>query len=120
MISNFNKIKDYVLTLGGFEDTPKLDLQINMIIDEVLAYCYRDDVPEMMELPLADVIVNELNTKNLMGFDGGNISSYKEGDMQVTFSGSSNSVSSTGGGKYFGKLEAFKQIIGAIKKDVQG
>lgn len=114
MISNYDKIKEYVLALGGFEDTPKLDLQINMIIDEVSAYCYRDDVPEMMELPLADVIVNEISTKGLMGFDGGNISSYKEGDMQVTFSGSSNSVS--GGGKYFGKLEAFKKVIGIIKK----
>lgn len=115
MIENFDKIKQYVLTLGEFEESIKLDLQIQMIIDEALAYCYRDDVPKMMELPLADVIVNELNTKGLMGFDGGNIASYSEGDMSVTFGSSSNSTSSDGGGKYYGKLDPFKQIIGAIK-----
>lgn len=118
MIDNFEKIKEYVLTLGEFEDTIKLDLQIQMIIDEVLAYCYRDDVPEMMELPLADVIVSELNTKGLMGFDGGNIASYSEGDMSVSFSGSSSTSSSTGSGKYYGKLDAFKQVIGLVHKDV--
>lgn len=118
MIDNFEKIKQYVLTLGGFEESSKLDLQIEMLINEALAYCYREDVPPLMELPLADVIVNEISTRGLLGFDG-NISSYKEGDMQVTFGSSSSSVSSTGGGKYFGKLDAFKQIIGVIKKDVQ-
>lgn len=115
MIDNFEKIKQYVLALGGFEDSIKLDLQIRMIIDEVLAYCYREDVPQMMELPLADVIVNEINTKSLMGFDGGNISSYSEGDMSVTFGNSSNTTSSDGSGKYFGKLDPFKQIIGIVK-----
>lgn len=119
MIENFDKIKQYVLTLGEFEDSAKLDLQVQMVINEVLAYCYRDDVPKMMELPLADVIVNELNTKGLMGFDGGNIASYSEGDMSVSFSGSSSTTSSTVGGKYFGKLDAFKQIIGVVK-NVQG
>ncbi len=120
MIENFEKIKEYVLTLGGFEDSPKLDLQINMLVDEALSYCYREDVPPMMERPLADVIVNEINTKGLMGFDGGNITSYKEGDMQVNFGSSSSTATSTGGGKYFGKLDPFKQVIGLVKKDVQG
>ncbi|MCM1338792.1 MAG: hypothetical protein NC191_03885 [Muribaculaceae bacterium] len=114
MIENFEKIKQYVLTLGEFEDSPKFDLQIQMIIDEILAYCYRDDVPQAMELPLADVIVNEIKTKGLLGFDG-EISSYSEGDMSVSFGNSSSSSSSNGGGKYFGKLDAFKQIIGVLK-----
>ena len=43
-IDNFETIKQYVLTLGDFEESPKLDLQIEMIINEVLAYCYRKDV----------------------------------------------------------------------------
>ena len=115
MIDNFAKIKAYVITLGGFTDSQKLDLQIQMIIDEVLAYCYRKDVPESMELPLSDVIVNELNKRGFsdstLGFEG-NVTSYREGDMQVSFGGettSSNGVTL----RYGGKLEGFKLIIGA-------
>jgi hypothetical protein len=116
-IDNFETIKAYVLTLGDFEDSPKLDLQIEMIIDEVLAYCYRKDVPSCMELPLADVIVNELNqrgfSESALGFDG-NITSYREGDMSINLGTGATTVNGTAA-KYGGKLEGFKQIIGAIK-----
>lgn len=118
MIDNFETIKAYVLALGDFTDSAKLDLQIEMIIDEVLAYCYRKDVPSCMELPLADVIVNELNqrgfSESALGFDC-NITSYREGDMQISLGGSSSSSISSASVKYNGKLEGFKQIIGAIK-----
>jgi hypothetical protein len=114
-IDNFETIKAYVLTLGDFEDSAKLDLQIEMIIDEVLAYCYRKDVPPYMELPLADVIVNELNhrgfSESALGFDG-NITSYREGDMSINLG--TTTVNGTTA-KYGGKLEGFKQIIGAIQ-----
>lgn len=110
MIDNYDKIKGYVLLLSGQEDNPKLDFQINIIIDECLAYCYRKDVPEQMERPLADVIVNELNRKGIFTIDG-DITSYKEGDMQVSFGGiSTNST----GLKYNGKLDSFKLIIGVV------
>jgi hypothetical protein len=116
-INNFETIKQYVLTLGDFEDSAKLDLQIEMIIDEVLAYCYRQDVPSCMELPLADVIVNELNARGFsesaLGFDG-NITSYREGDMSINLGGETTTVNGTTA-KYGGKLEGFKQIIGAIQ-----
>lgn len=111
MIENFNKIKEYVLTLGGFEDSIKLDLQIQMIINEALAYCYREDVPPMMELPLADVIVNRLKAGDLTGVEG-NVASYSEGDMSVSFN---TSVSSSSQAYYGGKLEPFKQIRGMVK-----
>lgn len=118
MIDNFETIKAYVLALGDFTDSTKLDLQIQMIIDEVLAYCYRKDVPTCMELPLADVIVNELNARGFsesaLGFDG-NITSYREGDMQISLGGSNSASSSGASVKYNGKLEGFKQIIGAIR-----
>jgi len=108
MIENFDRIKQYVLTLGGFEGSPKLDLQIEMLINEALAYCYREDVPPMMELPLADVIVNEIKSKDLLELDG-NVSSYSEGDMSVSFNTSINTASKA---YYSGKLEPFKQIVG--------
>ena len=117
-IDNFETIKAYVLTLGDFEDTEKLDLQIEMIINEALAYCYRCNVPSCMELPLADVIVNELNqrgfSESALGFDG-NITSYREGDMSINLGGSSSGSTSGASVKYNGKLEGFKQIIGAIR-----
>ena len=116
-IDNFETIKQYVLTLGDFEESPKLDLQIQMIINEVLAYCYRKDVPSCMELPLADVIVNELNVRGFsesaLGFDG-NITSYREGDMSINLGPGTTTINGTTA-KYGGKLEGFKKIIGAIK-----
>lgn len=118
MIDNYETIKEYVLALGDFEETEKLDLQIKMIINEILAYCYRKCVPEAMELPIADVIVNELNqrgfSESALGFDG-NITSYREGDMQISLGGSSSGSTSSASVKYNGKLEGFKQIIGAIR-----
>ena len=109
MIENFDIVKQNVLILGGFEDSPKLDLQIQMIINECLAYCYRKDVPQQMELPLADVIVNEINKRGLIGLDG-DVSSYSEGDMSVSF-GNNNTATKQ---FYNGKLEPFKQIIGVV------
>lgn len=114
MIENFDTIKNYVITLGGFEESDKLNLQIEMLINECLAYCYRSTVPAQMELPLADVIVNEINKRGLLGLDG-DVSSYSEGDMSVSFGGNSNISISTAKQFYNGKLEAFKQIIGVVK-----
>ena len=112
MLDNYDKIKDYILTLGEFELTPKLELQIQVLINECLAYCYRSDIPEAMVLPLADVVANELHKRNLLGLDG-DVSSYSEGDMSVSFNGNSNI--STAKQFYNGKLEPFKQIIGVVK-----
>lgn len=112
MLDNYNKIEEYICTLGEFELTPKLKLEIQALIQECLAYCYRSDVPEAMELPLADVVANELHKRNLLGLDG-DVSSYSEGDMSVSFGGNSNI--STAKQFYNGKLEPFKQIIGVVK-----
>jgi len=112
MLNNYSKVKDYILILSEQEDTPKLDLQIQALINECLAYCYRSDVPEAMVLPLADVVANELQKRNLLGLEG-DVSSYSEGDMSVSFGGNSNI--STAKQFYNGKLEAFKQIIGVVK-----
>lgn len=115
MLDNYEKIKGYILTLGEFENTTKLDLQIQALINECLAYCYRSDVPECMELPLADVVVNEIQKRGLLGVDG-DVSSYSEGDMSVTFSSVNTAI---GKSFYNGKLEPFKLIRGVVKKDTQ-
>ena len=45
MLDNYNKIEEYICTLGEFELTPKLKLEIQALIQECLAYCYRSDFP---------------------------------------------------------------------------
>lgn len=103
MLENFEEIKNKVLILGDLEETEKLNLEIETIINEVLAYLYREDVPETMVLPLANVIVGELN-KNVMSKNV-DISSYSEGDMSISFDIQE-------GVKYGGKLDGFKLIRG--------
>ncbi len=109
MIENYEQIKKYVLILTGFEESAKLDLEIRSIIMECLEYCYRDDVPDAMIEPLADVISTELQRRKDFGF-GENITSYREGDMSISYSQNSLTSSSI---KYLGKLEGFKRVIGA-------
>lgn len=111
MIENFETIKDYVYKIGEFEQSEKLDLKIQAIVQECLAYCYRKEVSEEMTLPLADVIANEIQKRGLLGVDG-DISSYSEGDMSVSFD-----TANTSNGKSFynGKLEPFKLVIGALE-----
>lgn len=112
-IKNFDTIKQYVLTLGDYEESPKLDLQIEMLINEALAYCYRTDVPPCMELPLADVIAGQLNKISALGGLDGNITSYREGDMSINFGAETGNNGGTV--KFGGKLEPFKKIIGVVK-----
>ena len=107
-MDNLTKVLEYITVLTDSELNAKLELQIQAIIAECLAYCYRSDIPEAMVLPLADVVANELHKRNSFGIDG-DISSYKEGDMSVTF-GNNNTAKQA----YNGKLEAFKQIIGVV------
>ena len=106
-MDNFTKVLENITILTGEEINAKLELQIQAIIAECLAYCYRSDITEAMILPLSDVVANELQKRNAFGIDG-DISSYREGDMSVTFGGAT-------GQAYNGKLEPFKQIIGVIK-----
>ena len=108
-MDNFTKVLENITILTGQEIDKKLELQIQAIIAECLAYCYRSDIPEAMILPLSDVVANELQKRNAFGIDG-DITSYKEGDMSVTF-GNSNTTRQA----YNGKLEPFKQIIGVVE-----
>lgn len=109
MIKNFEIIKDYVYKLGGFEQSEKMDLQIQAVLNDCLAYCYRADVPELMELPLAEAIAYEIQRKNLVGV-GGDVKSYSEGDMSITYT---TNETTTNKSLYNGKLEPFKLIVGA-------
>lgn len=83
------------------------DFLIDAYIQEILAYCYRDELIEQMIFPVADVIATGLKNKAILDING-NITSYKEGDLSVSFAQSPNGV------KYNGKLESFKLIRGLM------
>ena len=107
-LKNYDRIKQNVLTLSGQPDDAKTDLLIRALVEECLGYCYRDDCPDEMVAALSDVAATELNKRCLFGSDG-EVSSYKEGDMSVAFSGAAAKDV-----RYGGRLEAFKMIRGAF------
>lgn len=107
-ISYLDEIQKNVYILSGLTKDDRTDLQIESYVREILAYCYRDDIIETMVLPVSDVIAEALTKAQQLGISG-DISSYKEGDMSVTF-GSVNTL--VGKSYYNGKLEGFKLIRG--------
>ena len=111
-ISYLDKIKENVYILSETQETPKTDLLIESYVTDILAYCYRDDVIEPMVLPVSEVIASTIQSNSFTGFDG-DVSSYKEGDMSITFSTGSSMTAA--GLKYNGKLEGFKLIRGIAK-----
>lgn len=107
-ISFLDEIQKNVYILSGLTKDDRTDLQIESYVREILAYCYREDIIEPMVLPVSDVIAEALKKAQQFGISS-DISSYKEGDMSVTF-GSVNTL--VGKSYYNGKLEAFKLIRG--------
>lgn len=79
------KIKNYVKILLDMEDEDfetKDEFIIDTVIDQCLAFCNRNDIPEDMERVVARIAVRVYN-------DGLNkqqgVQSYRELDMQVTY-----------------------------------
>lgn len=69
--------------LAGRDDTSQdevLALMVSDAADAVLAYCHRDFLPEGLEY-----LVRELVVRALQADGGGNVSSVKRGDTQITY-----------------------------------
>ena len=112
-LDNIDTIKNYVYTLLQQEPSGLLELQIESAIDEILAYLYRDEIPCELERPMATVIANGIKTASFSNGIDGDIQSYSEGDMSISFGGGLSSS----GVKYGGRLEGFKLIRGAKCSD---
>lgn len=81
-----SKIKQYVnILLGNDPDAefnPKQDFIIDTVIDECLAFCNRQDIPDDMERVVARIAARVYND----GLDKqGGVQQYRELDMQVTY-----------------------------------
>ena len=79
------KIKNYVKILLDMEDEDfetKDDFVIDTVIDQCLAFCNRNDIPEDMERVVARIAARVYND----GLDKQHgVQSYRELDMQVTY-----------------------------------
>lgn len=82
------KIKEYVKILNSISEDLDLaqDFIVDTVIDECLAYCNREDIPQDMERVVARIASNYMNN----GLDAQKITSYKELDMSISYSAENN------------------------------
>lgn len=73
------KIIEYINILMPGIDPDKLNFDVDNAIDEVLAYCCIDEIPERLCRPIASYIVSSQNAVS------GDIQSIKEGDTTITY-----------------------------------
>lgn len=80
------RIKNYVKILLGMDIDDELtdiqDFTIDTVIDQCIAHCNRNDIPEDMERVVARICANVCD-KGLN--EQGGIQQYRELDMQVTY-----------------------------------
>lgn len=83
-------IAGYVATITGQELNNKTNLIIDIIIDEVLAYCNRDDMPVALERITAKIAANAILADDGFSTNASmsdkKLTSYKEGDASWTWS----------------------------------
>lgn len=94
------RIKETVLELTGLEDSETLVIKINALYDSILSYLNRKTITEEM-IPIVSLVISECLEQNIDNY--GNIQSFKEGDLSITFSTNS---------PFFGKLDSYKLIRG--------
>lgn len=79
----FNRIADGAYKLSGHDKDDKKDFMLHVVIDEVLAYCNRNDVPAHLERIISRIGAGVLSADNFN--QRGNLTSYKEGDVSWTW-----------------------------------
>lgn len=79
----FKRIADGAYLLSGQEQDDKKDFMLHTVIDEVLAYCNRNDIPSHLERIISRIGANVLSSENAN--QKGNLTSYKEGDVSWTW-----------------------------------
>lgn len=100
-----NDITETILEILDKKDDDLAKLYVSAKLSEIMAYLNRENLTEELIPVVIDVIVQSFKSDiNLAN----NVSSYREGDMSVTFSNVS---------PFYGRLEPFK-VISGIKKDV--
>lgn len=88
-------------SLGEFGDS-----LTSMVVLWALAYCRREDIPEAMELPLAQLVAAAAE-----GNDGAAVKSLTRGDTSVTYD-----VSASGGSGPMAGLAPFRRL-GRLGRD---
>lgn len=101
MIENIDRIKKKIYLLSGAERNEVNNLKIEIMIDDILVYCQRVDVPIEMENIVCDII-----SKNFLSNSDKVIQSYSEGDMSISYKVDNEFD------KYSNRLNQFKLIRG--------
>lgn len=102
----FKRISSNAYMLSGLQQTDKDDFMIHTIIDEIKAYCNRDDVPVEMERIISKIAAQVLKSEDYTS--DRKLTSYKEGDSAWTwdYSASENAFNEAN------LLERFRKIRG--------
>lgn len=79
----FKRISDGAYLLSGQKQDEIKDFMLHTVIDEVLAYCNRNDVPAHLERIISRIGASVLSAENIN--QRGNLTSYKEGDASWTW-----------------------------------
>lgn len=79
----FKRIADGAYLLSGQQQDDKKDFMLHTVIDEVLAYCNRNDIPAHLERVISRIGAGVLSGDNMA--QKGNLTSYKEGDASWTW-----------------------------------
>ena len=78
----FERISAGAYLLSDQQKDEKKDFLLRTVIDEILAYCYRSDIPPALERIISRIAANVLSS----GYEKkGNLTSYREGDASWTW-----------------------------------
>ena len=94
------------------------DVLTAMTVLWALAYCRREDIPEAMELPLAQLVISTAQSGGSGGVEAlGTVKSLTRGDTSITYeTGGSSGGSSGGTSAALAGLEPFRRL-GRLEKE---
>lgn len=113
-------LKNLKLLLGqkGDENNDFLMLQLDTVVQKVLNYCHREDLPEGLELVVAEMTANVVRSSLSSQGESGEqkVVSIKRGDTTIQYSSGESYNAMTGAGgadfikNYIAQLNAYRRL----------
>lgn len=92
-----------------------LSFQIEIVSDKVKNYCNREDIPTGLENIIAEMVVDNYKSSGSGdGGSGGNVTSIKRGDTQITYGANSFNMMTGAGGADF--IKNYKPQLNRYRK----
>lgn len=80
--AQFERIANGAYLLSGKEKNDRDDFKLHMVVDEVLAYCNRNDIPAHLERIISSIGAKAISSEDI---NQGNLTSYREGDVSYSW-----------------------------------